>query len=351
MDIRFAHSLFQALRGDRLAFGYSGAFHDEHTSRLIMLGEAALEGYEAKGNTRGKLAFIMVEAYQNILRHRAPLPPGVEQGEGRSLFLLRCQENGQQVAAVNAIKKKDVPGIHELMQRLNGLDRGELKELFLTGLQRVTDGQRRGAGLGLIEMARRSGSDLGYLFRGLGNEHELFVLAVRLGVVMPFEQLVRYTGILHGSVVMNDIILFHIGAETPGVHGSLLRLMDNDADEPEDKREKRGRAYLAAVDAVRTVDAKAKGVCIVANAGDRAVIVTGTVMNEDAAVRLGKQVEQVISWDEYTLRRHYREALLKRADDPSTLGLLELMRTSSEPITFTHLPVDGGRLGLVRAVI
>ena len=26
MDIRFAHSLFQALRGDRIAFGYSGSF-------------------------------------------------------------------------------------------------------------------------------------------------------------------------------------------------------------------------------------------------------------------------------------------------------------------------------------
>ena len=38
MELSIAHSLYQALRGDRSVFAYSGAFHDEHTGRLIALG-------------------------------------------------------------------------------------------------------------------------------------------------------------------------------------------------------------------------------------------------------------------------------------------------------------------------
>ena len=351
MDIRFAHSLFQAMRRDRIAFGYSGAFHDEHTARLITLGEASVEGFEKKGVTRGKLAFVMVEAYQNIIRHRAQLQHEVEHGEGRSMFLLRCQNEGQQVAAINAVRKTDVPGLHDVLKRLQGLDRNELKELFLSSLQSESNASRRGAGLGLIEMARRSGSELGYLLRGLGAEHELFVLVVKLGEAVAYEQLIKELAILHGSVVMNDILMFHLGTCSAATNEALLRLVEKDMDERTDRAELRGRAYLAAMDAVRSADPDAKGVRLIARAGDRYILITGTVMPEEEAVRLGKQVDLIASWDEFTLQRHYRDALLKRGDDHVSFGLIELTRTAAEPISFTHLPVEGGRLALVRAVI
>ncbi len=168
MDPGTAHSLFQALRGDRSTFVYSGEFRDEHTARLIALGEASMDGANARSSSKGRLAFVMVEAYQNIIRHKAPLPPQLEQAQGRSMFILRCGDNGQHVVAMNAVVKSEVPALRATLDSLKGLSAEELKSLFLAGLQKPENSARRGAGLGLIEMARRSGSDLGYMHRGLG---------------------------------------------------------------------------------------------------------------------------------------------------------------------------------------
>lgn len=351
MDIRFAHSLFQALRGDRFAFGYSGAFHDEHTARLIALGEAALEGQDLPANARGRLAFVMVEAYQNIIRHRAELPPQVAHGEGRSFFLLRCQAAGQQVLAFNPIGKGEAERLSAALAHLNTMDRSQLKQLFLAGLQRAGDSRSRGAGLGLIEMARRSGSQLGYLVRGLGPAHDLFVLVVRLGEGMDPDRAIPVGAALHGSTVQHDIRLFQVGLSSPAIDEALLRVMEKDDEEGGSPATGRSQAYLAAMDLMARAAAGAPGVLLLCGAEERAVLTVGRVMPDEAAGRLGRGVHEVRTWDRQRLQRQYRDALLGRDDSGLPLGLIELARSSPEPLHFASFPVAGGVLALVQAVV
>lgn len=353
MDLRFAHSLFQALHGDRFAFGYSGAFHDEHTARLIALGEAALEGHDQGANARGRLAFVMVEAYQNIIRHRADVPTSMAGGDGRSLFLLRCQEAGQQVIAFNAMGKDEVEGLRAALARLNGMDRSQLKQLFLAGLQRTGDGRARGAGLGLIEMARRSGSELGYQLQGLDTDHELFVLLVQLGEAVDLMRAKIEAGAIHRSVVRHDIRLFQVGTTSPATDEALLRMLEKDDEEAglSGPASARSRAYLAAMDLMARSAAGAPGLLLLCGEGGRTALIAGRVMPADAATCLEQDLREVSGWDGHRLQRHYRDALLGRATDGPALGLIELARSSAEPLSFTAFPEQGGVLALVRAVL
>lgn len=352
MDPRIAYSLYQALRGDRSVFAYSGAFHDEHTGRLIALGEAAVNG-EGRGTARGRLAFIMVEAYQNILRHRAVLPPQVERGEGRSLFLLRCGADGHQVVvAVNPVKKSDVTGLRSSLHRLHGMDPSQLKNLFLSGLQRAPDQPRRGAGLGLIEMARRSGSDLGYMLRGLGEDHELFILAVRLGSDRAYDGVLSEAAALHGTVVQQDLLLLHIGDRPVGVQEAVLRMLEEDVDDRAGRARLRGRAYLAANDHLATVEGGTdRYLCALTREGEHNSLAVGRVVDQAAAAAVVGQVRSLASLDRSELDRRYRNALLKRGDTHEGADLLDLARISIEPLQAEAFPTEGDRsLVIVRAV-
>lgn len=352
MELRIAHSLYQALRGDRSVFAYSGAFHDEHTGRLIALGEASVNG-DARGTARGRLAFIMVEAYQNILRHRAVLPPQVERGEGRSLFLLRCGADGQQVVvAVNPVKKSDVMVLRSALHRLHGMDPSQLKNLFLSGLQHTPDQPRRGAGLGLIEMARRSGSDLGYTLRGLGPDHELFILAVRLGSERAYDGVLTEAAVLHGTVVQQDLLLLHIGERPVPVQEAVLRMMEEDMDDRTGRAGLRGRAYLAANGCLGDApEGSPRYLCVLTREGEHNSLAVGREMDRRSADAMVQRVRSIGTCDRSELDRRYRNALLKRGDADEGADLLDLARLAVEPLESEAFPTEEGRsLMLVRAI-
>lgn len=350
MDHYAAQALFEAFRGDTSTFLYSGNFHDEHTAQLITLAEHA--GPDQGSAKKGRLAFILVEAYQNIVRHRATLPPGIESGAGRSLFLLSTRLDSHLVLAVNAIRRDEVPKLQQALGDLAGKDQEALRQLFLSGLRTQQDVQRRGAGLGLIEMTRRSGSDLGYTLRGLGPELALFILAVRLGNLRDAGEVLDLAAIIHGTTVMNDLIVLHVGPRGPAVTEALLRVVEEDGERRTERSAQCGRAYLAACGALEEgADASTRWVFTLANNKGHHDVVMGRPMSQAQQQTLAERVLEVGRCDRNELDRRYRRALLSGGGNKALLDLMELARISVDPLEWRALPMEGGCLGLLRAVV
>ncbi|MCB0764540.1 MAG: hypothetical protein KDB84_07545, partial [Flavobacteriales bacterium] len=149
MELAAVHTLYDALAGGGTVFLYSGSFHDEHTVHLISLGEQMVAGTDMERSMRNKLGFIMVESYQNIIRHRAQLGHALETGAGRSVFLVRERNAMFEVVAINAIPDDEAQELRSILARIDGHDQKQLKEMFLRALQSGKTTERGGAGLGL----------------------------------------------------------------------------------------------------------------------------------------------------------------------------------------------------------
>ncbi len=350
MDPATAHSLFQALRGDRSAFVYSGEFRDEHTARLIALGEVSLDGVNVRSYSKGRLAFVMVEAYQNIIRHKALLPPQLEHGQGRSLFILRCNDQGQHVVAMNAVVKSELPALRSTIDSLKGLSAEQLKSLFLAGLQKPESTARRGAGLGLIEMTRRSGSDLGYMHRGLGADHELVILAVRLGDLQPYDGILSMGAVLHGVVVQHKVLLMHTGETSTGVEESLLRIFEEDTGTGSVRGAQRGRAFLAGSGLLHAAGAHGRWICAMSMMDGHDSLLMGRLLSSEKARELAASIQEVNGLDRLEKERRYRNALLKRGAETMTADVYELARLSLEPIEVAMVSEGDDVLTMVRVV-
>ncbi|GEM_PF-4479644 len=231
------------MRGDRFVFAYAGAFRDDHAWHLVTLGERAAACAETTGHVRGRLAFIMVEAYQNILRHRAEVPEDLADGDGRSLFLLRCNDGDQQVVAVNPVRKDQVPGLVAALEPLKRMDAIRLKDMLIRGLEKEQEEKRRGAGLGLIEMTRRSGGGLDYSIKELTADHDLFTLAVRPGDARG-QETVSGAMAIHALVAQHGISLVHAGAMAGDVRDAVRGMLEDGAD---DGGHHRGEAFIRAL--------------------------------------------------------------------------------------------------------
>ncbi len=222
MNIELARSLFTALAQDVSLFGYCGKFPDEHSPKLIELGELLKRNKGENGGGKGRPGYVMVEAFQNIIRHRAQLPLDHAWSGFRSMFVLRTRPQGHVLTTCNPVTHGQARRLEQLLGDLRGKDASELKELYLEGLERRQPPGRRGAGLGLIEMVRRSGGTPRWQLAPMGGAHELFSFILEMGgAVAAQEAECVLDGPLQLMVQQHEVMLFRVGPWTADV-GKLL---------------------------------------------------------------------------------------------------------------------------------
>lgn len=186
MDIGFARALF-ALAGEDASFwGYCGRFPDEHSARLIELGEVSRSPVDPVHASKGRSGYILVEAYQNIIRHQATPSAESPWYQGRSLFLFRTARTGRQrLTTRNPVTTEQAEQLQQALENLARKDAAGLKQLFMEGLLRSTSPGQRGAGLGLIEMTRRAERAPRWSFTPLDADHRLFTFTIEIGGAFP----------------------------------------------------------------------------------------------------------------------------------------------------------------------
>jgi hypothetical protein len=170
------YALFDALAHEQGSVVYAGAFPDDHTPRMIEVSEHMLSDENGCGRElRSRATFTLIEAYQNLVRHRARTTPG------NASILLIHGEGHTDVMTMNEVLNEDVDALRKALCRTEGMGTEALKRMYLETLTSGTTGTRGGAGLGLIEMARRSGHPLRHHFSPSSGSSHRFHLVVNCG--------------------------------------------------------------------------------------------------------------------------------------------------------------------------
>lgn len=354
MELAAVHTLYDALAGGGTVFLYSGSFHDEHTVHLISLGEQMVAGTDMERSMRNKLGFIMVESYQNIIRHRAQLGHALETGAGRSVFLVRERNAMFEVVAINAIPDDEAQELRSILARIDGHDQKQLKEMFLRALQSGKTTERGGAGLGLIEMARRSGHALWHRLYSIGHGHGLFSLRVVVGSgEVPMKEEDPF-GPLHQAVVDLDILLLTKGRLSPGLQKTIVDLITKDLDPGVGRADTWTRSYLAATEFLEgaTVDGSRPLVMIARSTNGHSFVIGGDMRKERVDL-LEQEVASINNMDGFRLQGAYRNALLGRGEliGPGSLGLLDLARRKVAPVALSRKASPHGERVLVEVVV
>lgn len=100
----------------------------------------------------------------------------------QGIFILSCQEKKYFLQSGNVIEDSSIMGISERIDHLNTLDKAELKRFYKERMRSQNPNpESRGAGLGLIEIARRASSKIEYSFSPYGEGASFFTMSVMVG--------------------------------------------------------------------------------------------------------------------------------------------------------------------------
>ena len=135
---------------------------------------------DAKQTMVRKIFAIFVELAQNIQNHsmESEIIDGLETGAG--IIVIREDEDSFMLTSGNKITIVAAEKLIQYCDKLNGSNADELKKLYKQQLRSERNKESNGAGIGLIDMIRKSGSALRYEIQAVDEQTQFFTLSVNL---------------------------------------------------------------------------------------------------------------------------------------------------------------------------
>ena len=158
-----------------LMLAYQGDVSQLLTKAFSSMAEEKLSKQHEDERVKRKVFHVMVESLQNLSKHTDSLQTGTPIKPGTGIFMLGRQERCYSIVTGNAVANNRMDDLRKKLDHINGLDAAELKEFDKTTLRSSRLSEKAGAGLGLIDMARKTGSKVEFQFIPLNEHTSLFI--------------------------------------------------------------------------------------------------------------------------------------------------------------------------------
>jgi len=151
----------------------------------IILGkiEHAINNKEEKSKLKKRVYNVIVEALQNLYHHTDDPPKNVinKFSKNFATFVLKKEsENSYSFTSGNFINKSRIKFLKDRMDQINYLTPEELRILYKLILNNNEFSDKGGGGLGLVDIAKRTGHEYDYSFNNYTDNFYFFCLKVTI---------------------------------------------------------------------------------------------------------------------------------------------------------------------------
>ena len=149
---------------------------------ILRIMEEKLAQMETNVNLRKKVFNVMLECMQNLYHHSIENDglDAFEKDQRGGLIMAAKNDDGYSVMTGNFVENENAGDLRERLEEVNSLSRGELKELYRFLLAEGGLSSKGGAGLGIVDIARKSGKKLEFGFIPFDKTSQFFSLNVKV---------------------------------------------------------------------------------------------------------------------------------------------------------------------------
>lgn len=173
----YVFEFYRKMEINQINLIYEGEVTHQITKAFTALTEENMSKEADANSVQMKVFHIIVESLQNISKH-AEVTDGKERGVGT--FLIAKSETDYFIIAGNIIDTRKIESFQTLLDKINNLDKQGLKDLHKEQMKQGRLSSRGGAGLGFIDIARKSGNKIDYKFVSVNDEISFFVFTSKV---------------------------------------------------------------------------------------------------------------------------------------------------------------------------
>jgi hypothetical protein len=168
-------------KGDVL-LAYKGSITSDLINDILEVIEKKLEEANAEAKLRKKIYNVLVESLQNLFHHIETVHEGIneELDPKFGVLVIEREDEFYKVTTGNFVNTKRIKFLKEKIDKINSLTKDELKDMYKFILNHQKLSAKGGGGLGLVDIARKSGNKLEYEFYVYNDNYSFFNLTIRV---------------------------------------------------------------------------------------------------------------------------------------------------------------------------
>ncbi|MBC7552783.1 MAG: hypothetical protein H7257_02260 [Taibaiella sp.] len=178
------HTYLQMEKED-IILSFKGDITKDLLSSVYQIIEARMEVEHEDHKRKKKFYHVLVECLQNMYHHMESLQEhkgnlSPEQA-GSAIFMIGKGAAGSYLIITgNFILTENADALRNKIDVINGMNAVELKSYYLEKLGSAELSDKGGAGLGIIDIARKSGNKIEYDFQNLLDNFSFFTLTATI---------------------------------------------------------------------------------------------------------------------------------------------------------------------------
>ena len=171
---------YSQLNGTDVILTFKGSISSDVINKVLESLETKLAGEGEDPKVRKKIYNVLVESLQNLYHHVEDLPYEITEVQESKFGLLVVSRKGEgyKITTGNFINSNRIKPLKDKIDKINSLSQDELKDMykFILNHQKLT--AKGGGGLGLVDIARKTGNKLDYSFQNVNGDYYFFNLDI-----------------------------------------------------------------------------------------------------------------------------------------------------------------------------
>jgi hypothetical protein len=250
-----------------------------------------------------------------------------------SLVVYSKKDNGYTVTTGNVLPSANITDLKSKLDEINNLQTDEIRNVYRQMLSNAKFSDKGGAGLGLIEMAKKTGNKLDYDFIPLDEGFSYF----NGKVISELERL----------MAENNIYLIWSGHITTDVEREVLTFTETKLTEEDVELTLRRRIFSVLVEILENVAKYTPGrepeekfgmpVAMIRLEDDVYTLTTGNLILNDKVEDLKKKLDTINKYDKVGLKELFRKSLSGQTIDTNStgnMGLIDMARKSGSKLVY-----------------
>ncbi|MBI2257954.1 MAG: hypothetical protein HYU67_03540 [Flavobacteriia bacterium] len=184
MELGNIYNLYKTMEKENILLSFKGVVTSDLLTSVLQIMETKMDYLEESPKTKKKVFNVLVECLQNLYHHIDVNDDiGVQREiiEAKSaLFLIAKEDTYFHIRTGNYVEKQNALDLAEKLEKINGMDKDELKAYYQEVLNNGSMSEKGTAGLGMIDIARKSGNKLEYRFLDVSPTTSFFCLNVKI---------------------------------------------------------------------------------------------------------------------------------------------------------------------------
>jgi len=173
---------YDKMEESNILLSFKGEITSDLLTSILQIMESKLENFAEKSKTKKKVYHVLVECLQNLYHHVDEIA-AVDDKTKRArtaIFMIGKDDSNYNIMTGNYILSNNIEVLTAKMDKVNSLSVDELKVLYKEILNNDQYSEKGGGGLGLVDMARKTGQKLGYNFKKIDDDYSFFSLDIKV---------------------------------------------------------------------------------------------------------------------------------------------------------------------------